>query len=301
VPAEQAPATQDAPEKESETAAGLPAPAEPAATTDDLLDVLDDEIDASAAPAPVAEEEPEPPPVAEAAEEQPEPAAPEPDQPVSTAEVTPSDEPAAVTAAEPEVSAPPQEESAVSAEETVVAAPPDEPPPAPPVFRVLIPLPPDLGAQVLSLRTVGEIDDMPPPGIELAVPFHTDRLDEVETILIDWARAHLPIQLERTGIVAQVVGAQQYIAAWDLEPEEELREAQVELVRALVPLINPVPGKPAKARVRVVIGDAIAPGPYPRVIGQMQREFEPYVWYAESVSLFQTTETDVWTVHKTFD
>jgi hypothetical protein len=181
-----------------------------------------------------------------------------------------------------------------------------ETPPAPPpvTFQVLLGLPSDLGAQVRELRTTGEIVGTPPPGIALTAGFNAADLPAVETVLAKWVRAHLPLQLETAGIVAEVVGGQQYAAAWSLEPGEELSEAQHELMRSLAPLITLLSDAPAAFNVRVTIGDRVPAQRYPHVVAQMQREFEAFVWHATELMLVQLPQTDEpgeWVIAKTFD
>ncbi len=178
--------------------------------------------------------------------------------------------------------------------------------PAPPdiIFDVLLALPPDLGAQVLELRTTGEIDDMPPPGVALHAAFRATDRDALEEALADWTRANLPVQIELTGIEAEIVGTQQYVAAWTLDPAEELQEAQHELRRALAGLATPLPDAPVLRQVRVLIGDHVAARRYPYVIGQMQRDFDPYVWHATELLLVErdaSAPPEDWTISRTFD
>jgi hypothetical protein len=155
------------------------------------------------------------------------------------------------------------------------------------MYRVLIGLAPELETLVQQLRATAAVIDAPPPGIDLTPIFRTNNRQEVETVLAGWARNHLPLQLEITGVVAEVRGPQQYVAAWTLEPQEELREAQHDLIRVLAPLITPLPGQPIAFPVRVVIGENIMVGPYPHVVRQMQQEFEPFVWHTELAILVQ--------------
>jgi hypothetical protein len=206
-------------------------------------------------------------------------------------------------AAEPAAAQPAAGTAQAPAGETTGTA--ESPPPPPPVtFQVLLGLPPDLGAQVLELRTTGEIADTPPPGIALTAGFTAADLPAVETVLADWVRAHLPFQLETTGTVAEIVGAQQYVAAWTLDPEEELQEAQRELMRFLAPLVALPPDTPAAFSVRVSISDHVPARRYPYVIAQMQRDFETYVWHATELMLAQHAPDAApgdWEIAKTFD
>lgn len=188
--------------------------------------------------------------------------------------------------------------------ETVSAATGVPPAPAPLTYQVLIGLPPDLGARVLELRTTGEITDTPPPGIALTACFTAADLPAVENALAAWVRVHLPLQLETTGVVAEVTGEQQYVAAWSLEPEEELAEAQRELAGLLAPLITLPPDTPTTFSARVAISDHVPARRYPHVIAQMQRDFETYVWHATELLLVQHSPDAApgdWKVAKTFD
>lgn len=205
---------------------------------------------------------------------------------------------------EPDIEKTLEDAEAQESAETLVEAEPTPPPAPDTIYHALIALPTDLGAQVLELREIGRITDTPPPGVMFVAAFRTADLPAVENALAGWARAHLPLQLEITGVVAEVIGTQQYVAAWSLQPEEELQEVQEALMDALEPLIIPLPDSPPPSRVRLTIGEHIAPQPFPKVIGAMQRDFEPYVWHAEAVSLIRldpASESHDWEVAKSFD
>lgn len=197
------------------------------------------------------------------------------------------------------------DDEAAAPEVAAADAPPDEPP-APPdfIYDVLLALPPDLGAQVLELRTTGEIDDMPPPGVALHAAFRAADRGALDAALANWTRAHLPIQIELTGIEAEINGTQQYVAAWTLDPLDELQDAQHDLRRTLAALATPLPEAAVRRHVHVIIGDHVKARRYPHVIGQMQRDYEPYVWHATELLLVQrdaSAAPDDWTIARTFD
>ncbi len=152
-------------------------------------------------------------------------------------------------------------------------------------YQVLIGLPPELGALVLELRETGNIEDMPPPGLCLTPRFHTPDLEALDAALERWAQEHLPMALEISGVQAKVVGAQQYVAAWHVQPQERLRQALVALKKALGGLVRPLPGEPTAIRLRITIGEHIAARRYPYVVAQMQRDFEPTFWHAQTLVL----------------
>jgi hypothetical protein len=166
-------------------------------------------------------------------------------------------------------------------------------------YRVSLLLPSELAETVEDLRDTGEIEDAPPPGIELTPAFTTSDLPAVEKALDKWAKKHLPIQLEITGVLAQVVRAREYIAAWTLQPEEELFKAQQALMKALEPLITI--DTETDFEVRVTIGERVAPRPYPALIAQMQRDFDSFIWNAEAVSLLQAPlDSSEWQTARSF-
>lgn len=165
-------------------------------------------------------------------------------------------------------------------------SPEPEPPPVDWVYHVLLGLPEDLSVLVLELRSTGEVIDMPPPGLPLVGSFRSDVLQDVEQALTAWRERYLPLELELTGVLAEVVGSQQYVAAWTLQPEDELREAQRALCEALDPLIALLPDSaPEHFRARLSIGDHVPARRYPHLIGHMQRDFEPATWRATHVLL----------------
>ncbi len=223
-------------------------------------------------------------------------------------------EPAIEAAAEPATGPAPAAEITIEASAETAVEPAAEPaaavgPEVPPepvippeVYCALLPLPPELASQVLEVRKTGEIATMPPPGIVLAAHFRTTDRPAVEAALAKWARAHLPFQFETVGVLAKVTGAQQYIAAWTLEPEEEITEAQQALTRTLGDLILPLPDAVTTFAAYVPIGEQIAAGRYPQVIGQMQRDFEPFVWRANDLQLVRQGEKPgEWEMVKSFD
>lgn len=275
------------------------------------LDALDDMIeeeeaveakDTAVKPEPVAEAGPAPKKPPKAARKPPHVAPPkkaESPAPVAgkeppAVEESPLPEPA--PAAETQVAAPEAETPAAekipppakkgkTAPPTAPAAEPEPPPPPVITYRVLLALSPDLEKQVLALRTLGEAGHEPPPGIDLIAAFRAESVTALEEALGAWARNHLPLQLEITGIEAEVRDAQQYIAAWTLQPGEDLDEAQRDLARALEPVITPLPDMPPVRGLRLTVADHLPPRPYPHVVVQMQRDFEPFIWHAESVIL----------------
>jgi hypothetical protein len=206
------------------------------------------------------------------------------------------------------------EEGADAAEvaETGEPEPPPEPVIPPDVYCAVLALPPEVGAGVLELRTTGEIEDMPPPGVILTPHFRTHDLEAVTTALADWTRIHLPMQLEIMAIKAEIIGAQQYIAAWTLDPQEELQDAIHALKRALADLILPMPGTTTTIGPHIMIGDHVPARRYPHLISQMQDSFETHVWQSTDLQLMRcvpANESDngsgdgaiTWELHRQFD
>lgn len=184
------------------------------------------------------------------------------------------------------------------AEDVLESLPPDW------VYHVLIALPDDLSVQVLELRSTGDIIDMPPPGIALAGSFRTDDITAVERELARWTRNHLPLQIEIMGVLAEVVGEQQYVAAWLLQPEDDLRDAQHDLRHALAPLIQPLPETRLAFRVDLVISDHVPARRYPHLIGRMQTDFEPFVWHANDLLLVRKdagADEGTWEIARRYD
>ncbi len=214
--------------------------------------------------------------------------------------------PAAPTEKPAETPAKTSEEAPAAPSEAVEAEKPAPPPPPPPpdwVYYALIGLPPEVGARVLELRATADINDMPPPGIALAGSFRTQALAAVQAELERWARNHLPLQMEATGVLAEVRGRQQYVAAWTLQPAEELQEAIEELRRALLLLSKPL-ADDAPPRAHLVIGAHVAAARFPQLVVQMQRDFEPFVWHAAQVVLVRKdaqADAGAWEIVATYD
>jgi hypothetical protein len=239
--------------------------------TSDLLDTLDDALPSIRRPAPPREAVPAAPPVLP--RQAPAPARP----PVQPA---------------PVIRAPRVQPPAVPAIESKPAAAL--------AYQVLIGLPPELGALVLELRATGNIEDMPPPGLCLTPRFHTPDPDALDAALERWTQEHLPMALEITGVQAEVIGAQQYVAAWHVQPQERLRQALIALKKTLGGLVRPLPGEPTAIRLRITIGERIAARRYPYVIAQMQRDFEPTFWHAQTLVLVSSATPTDWDIVATY-
>ncbi len=160
---------------------------------------------------------------------------------------------------------------------------------------MLVAVPAEMSQEMGKLRKLGEIKDMPEPGFELVAPFRAENPALVQTMLKSWARNHLPLQLEVTGVQAEVMGAHDYVAGWTLLPGDDLDEAQADLIRALTSRVTFVPDMPEKPTLRVIVGQKVAPGPFPRLVARMQRDFESYVWHAETAVLVrQEADSTTW-------
>lgn len=215
------------------------------------------------------------------------------------------DDATATTAAMPDVRDTQPPDSA-DVESILASADTLAPEPLPPdwVYHVLIALPDDLSVQVLELRSTGDVIDMPPPGIGLAGSFRTDDLAAVERALARWTRNQLPLQIEITGVLAEVVDEQQYVAAWLLQPEDDLRDAQHDLRHVLAPLIQPLPETRLALRVDLVISDHVPARRYPHLIGRMQADFEPFVWHATDLLLVRKdagADEGTWEIARRYD
>ena len=189
------------------------------------------------------------------------------------------------TAPPPRRTAPPPPPVSRTVPRGVDLSGPEQKPSAALAYQLLIGLPPELGALVLELRATGDIEDMPPPGLCLTPRFHTPDPDALDAALERWTQEHLPLALEITGVQTEVVGAQQYVAAWHVQPQDRLRQVVMTLKKALGGLVQPLPGEPTAIRLRITIGERIAARRYPYVIAQMQRDFVPTPWQAQTLVL----------------
>jgi hypothetical protein len=244
----------------------------------DLADEADETPEpATPAPEPVrAETPPEPQPLI-----QPEAAAPPvvPAPPVVEVRPTPpSAPPAPAPVVHVEVPAAPGREEEASDEGAPVL--PDW------IYRIVLTLPLDLVEQIEELREDAGIEGAPPPGIDLAPVFRTDDPVEVEGALDDWAQEHLPFDLEVAGVLASVIGTQQYVAGLAVEPEDALDEPYDDLMFNLDGLIVPAEDDDVQL-AQIVVGSAVPALTYPRLVARMQREIDLIGWRAESVMLIR--------------
>ena len=268
----------------------------------DTLETLDDDIGSSTASPPVRTGLPRPasrPPVVAPSSDEPKPPARTalPTRPPASAN-TPPPVPTLPKAAPAALVAPTDE-----GEDTTGDSAETAPVAVEMVYEVLLGVPPKLGAQVLELRATGDIADMAPPGIALTAPFRASDALAVESALEDWAADYLPFTVTLNGVLAEVVGTDQYVAAWALQPENDLRVAQRDLAQTLASLITAEPGASSAFQVRLTIGERIAARRYPHVIAQMQRDFEPFSWDAEELLLVRRradAAPDEWEIARPF-
>lgn len=225
--------------------------------------------------------------------------------PARAASVPPPDTPAAA----PMTEAPSEPVPVAEAVPAPEAVPQEETAPAPApepdwVYLVLLALPEDLSVVVLELRSAGEVIDMPPPGIVLTGSFRAADRPALEAALARWAREQLPLQITVTSVVAEVIGSQQYVAAWTLQPAAALQQAQRVLLAVLQGLINPLPEAPLAFEARLSVGDRVPARRYPHVVGRMQRDFEPVSWQARQIVLVRkAAEADAgaWEIVQRFE
>jgi len=279
---------------------------EPYAEPDDL-DAIDlDAADEAATAAPPSETPPVPPPPV-APHPRPHPPAGEPPRRTPPPEhiarppaPTPHDEPTPPRAARVEV---PEEAEAFAADIVREAEPTSAEYPALPVEEaapepadliacVVLALPPDFAAEIEGLRAAAGLAALP-PGVVLAGSLRVPDRAALEDALDGWARAHLPLPLETAGVVAEVVGAQRYVAAWALQPADRLRRLCTTLHAALAPRVEPAENAPPPAAtVRLVVGDYVPAEHYPRLVARMQRAFAPQAWLASTLGLAQRDASD---------
>ncbi len=166
------------------------------------------------------------------------------------------------------------------------------------IYRVVLTLPLELSEQIAALRAEAGIEGLPPPGIELTPPFHTGDPEAVEATLEAWAQDTLPLQPEITGVVARVIGTQQYEAALAVEPGADLVDVSEDLMTRLEDLIV-LPGELDPAPGRILVGGAVEAAAYPRLIARLQREIDLIGWQAESAMLIRRpagSDTAEWEV-----
>ncbi len=154
------------------------------------------------------------------------------------------------------------------------------------IYRIVLTLPLEMVEQIEELRAEAGIEGAPPPGIDLAPVFRTQEPGEVEAALDDWAQLHLPFELEIAGVVASVIGSQQYVAALSVEPDGELDEPYDDLMFDLDGLVTPLDDDNVQL-AQIVVGSAVAAHAYPRLVARMQREIDLMAWRAESVMLIR--------------
>lgn len=244
---------------------------------------LDDEADAEsppqARPAPAASE-----PDAPAAERSPQPALPVEDRALGPeAAASPASAPAVDEAPPNAAPAAPGDLRAAMSDDT-----PGEGARVLPewIYRIVLTLPLELVEQIEELRAEAGIEAAPPPGIDLAPVFRTGEPGEVEAALDDWAQAHLPFELEIAGVLTNVIGSQQYVAALAVEPDDALDEPYDDLMFDLDGLVTPLEDDDVRL-ARIVVGSAVPAHAYPRLVARLQREIDLMAWRAESVMLIR--------------
>lgn len=156
---------------------------------------------------------------------------------------------------------------------------------APCLYRVVIPLADDLRAEIATVRRNHALEDGILSALTLIAPFRSDDPDALENALRAWAAERLPLDLTLNEVAAEVIGARRYVAGWTLAPAGRIAAAQQALTRALSELIEPCDEPPDSFEPRIVVADAVPPPVFPHLIADLQRNFEPRAWMAESIVL----------------
>jgi hypothetical protein len=173
---------------------------------------------------------------------------------------------------------------------------PDETPPvgteieAPPVYRyqVAVVLPRNLQTAIQAARDAFELGAAEAGLFQWQAAFRTDQPHAVAHALDEWATRRLPIKTQAVQVYSEVAGAQTYIAGWRLDNAETIHQAQNALTEALAALIEPEPDAPATFRAIVPVKIGMSPETLPRLVGYLQKDFDPHEWTIEAVELLRS-------------
>lgn len=169
--------------------------------------------------------------------------------------------------------------------------PAPHPPAAPADYHVLLPLTVALNEAIRALHAEAGLRDMPPPGILLA-HVRTANPKTLARIVADWYLKTLPVTVATDEVLAEVIGARQYAAAWTLQPADRLLAARRALVQALATHEDITTDPAPVLDVRITIADQVAPDAYPHLLGAMQAAFEPVRWKVDAVQIFRAPPSD---------
>jgi hypothetical protein len=167
-------------------------------------------------------------------------------------------------------------------------------------YRIALVLSPEVETQVKALRQAVNLPDAEIGILTLLPDFRTDHLDDVQEILEEWVQDHLPLETTLESIEARTIGSQRYLAAWQLSPAEPILQAQEALSDNLSQYITlEETGLPFQSRL--IIADHTPPKIFPRLVREMQTQFERLTWQMDTLELLRAPEADArWEVLEKF-
>jgi len=159
-------------------------------------------------------------------------------------------------------------------------------------YRIALVLSPELELQLNAARQTVSIPVARPGIFAVQEDFESSNIEAVQEAIKSWAADHLPIDVEVERVVAEVAGAQRYIAGFALEPAGKLNAAQQALAGALASNIRPANGDSLPFAARLPVSDHTPAADFPRLIHELQKRFEPSQWKIEAVELLRVPEDD---------
>lgn len=171
-------------------------------------------------------------------------------------------------------------------------------------YRIAAVLPPALQNAIHDTLNAAELGDSLDSGVfQWQAPYLTENPQEVAAVLDAWVQQHLPIKTATKRVHSEVVGAQSYIAGWELTNAKLIYQAHTALTTQLAALINPDTNASAIFRAIVPVLPEVPAERFPQVVGFLQRNFEAQAVTIAALEILRKPvddETSTWQVMGVF-
>lgn len=153
-------------------------------------------------------------------------------------------------------------------------------------YRLIAVLPPHIVEMGQSVLAAVEIDENM-VGFQLQAAFMTEDIHRVNTVLMAWAKEHLPLPSLLLDVHSEVWGSQQYITGWRVNHRILWHQAQNGLTTQLASLTVPAPGTTATFRPYIALMEHTPAEKFPLLVAELHRNFEQEEFQIEAVELLR--------------
>lgn len=172
-------------------------------------------------------------------------------------------------------------------------------------YKISVQVPPHIKTLVQSALTAIGLADVSPQDIfQWQAPFQAENLPAIISLLETWVNENLPLKTSTKRVYSEVVGAQRYIAGWELDNTRNIYQAHLSMTSQLADLIIPHADADATFRAILPILPEVPVEHFAHLVGYLQQHFEPQTINIEAIEILQRPADDRsgnWEVIKVID